>query len=230
MILEYLYIDESGSMTANYCNNNPYFVISIVRVLDKKMLHTSMKRFVRKNWNKLKSGDRTHKMFNGDKFLELKGSAMTKEMKKAFVAHLIEKKSFEVFYIVLDNRKVDMRLYKNTARAFNFMIKLAIHYFLTKRKLRRSEEILIQIDERNERPEAKLHLQEYLNTELQLNEDITQEITVNYFDSCNNSIIQLADFFANLKYSQLQTREYDAEFKKLLDSKILSGEFKFPKT
>lgn len=226
--MEYLYIDESGSMTSNFCSNNPFFVISIIRVLDKESLKKSIKRFVRKYWNQLQASDRTGKIFNNNKFLELKGSALTMELKKAFVKFLCEKKTFEVLYIVLDNRKIEEHFYKNTARAFNFMIKIALSYFMKKKIIPQKSEIMIQIDERNERPEAKLHLQEYLNTELQLNEKLTQEISVSYFDSCNNSLIQLADFFANLMYSHLNTKNYEEDMKLLTTKSILKKTFNFP--
>ena len=226
--MEYLYIDESGSMTSNYSSNNPFFVISIIRVLDKDSLKKSIKRFVRTHWNELKLCDKNNKMFNNDKFLELKGSAMSSDIKKKFVKYLSLKKSFEVFYILLDNKKVDCDFYNNTARSFNYMIKLSLQYFINKRFLTKQSDILIQIDERNERPEAKLHLQEYLNTELQLGGKLTGEIEVKYFDSCTNSLIQLADFFANLEFSQLQTKHYSNEFSLLTNKGIIKNIFIFP--
>ena len=215
-------------MTSDYSNNNPFFVISIVRVLDKDKLKRSIKRFIRSHWHELRLSDKNNKMFNGDKFLELKGSAMSRDLKKKFVKYLAMKKSFEVFYILLDNKKVDADFYNNTARSFNYMIKLSLQYFINKKFLSKQTEILIQIDERNERPEAKLHLQEYLNTELQLGNKITKEIYVKYFDSCTNSLIQLADFFANLKYSQLQTNQYNDEIALLEKQNILKKIFMFP--
>lgn len=226
--MELLYIDESGSMTSNYSNNNPFFVISVIRVLNKDDLKIAIKRFVRSHWEELKLSDRNGRMFNGDKFLELKGSSMTKKLKKEFVSYLVKNKYFEVFYIVLDNRRVDDDLYNNTARAFNYMIKIALAYFINKKYITKKSELLIQIDERNERPEAKLHLQEYLNTELQVADKISGEITVQYYDSCTNSIIQLADFFANLMFSHIQTGQYDDEMKVLQNSDIIKKIFKFP--
>lgn len=226
--MENLYIDESGSMTSSYSAKHHYFVISIVRVLDKATLKKSIKRFVRSHWEELKLSDKNNKMFNGEKFLELKGSAMSISLKKDFVQYLAEKKSFEVLYILLDNRKVDTGLYKNTARAFNFMIKKAFTYFINKKYIAKKSDILIQIDERNERPEAKLHLQEYLNTELQLENKMTGEIQVEYFDSRNNSLIQLADFFANLMFSNLETNNYDAELNLLKERGFMKSVFKFP--
>lgn len=226
--MENLYIDESGSMTSSYSAKHHYFVISIVRVLDKCDLKRSIKRFVHSHWNELKLSDKNNKMFSAEKFLELKGSAMSMTLKKTFAQYLAQKKSFEVFYILLDNRAVDDELYKNTARAFNFMIKKALTYFIHKKYLKKKEDIIIQIDERNERPEAKLHLQEYLNTELQLGEKLTGEIVVEYFDSCNNSLIQLADFFANLMFSNLETGNYNAEFDVLKDKGFIKNIFRFP--
>ena len=47
-----------------------------------------------------------------------------------------------------------------------------------------------------------------------MNGTINGKFDVAYFDSSNNSLIQLADVFANLLYSHLQTGGYDEELEK----------------
>ena len=62
-----------------------------------------------------------------------------------------------------------------------------------------------------------------------MNGTISGKFDVTYFDSSNNSLIQMADVFANLLYSHLQTGGYDDELKKLRDVGILKFTFEFPK-
>lgn len=226
--MEHLYIDESGSMTNVYTKNNKYFVVSIIRVLDEKKLNRSLKFFIRKHLKELELNDRSNRMFSNGKFKELKGSGMSPNLKKEFIKFVAQDKSFEIFYIVLDNSKINSNLYENTARAFNFTLKCAIEYLLNHKYLNKNEEIFIKVDERNERPDAKAFLEQYLNTSFQLENHLTKEIIVRYFDSKDNLLIQLADVFANIKFSELMTGTYKNEFKLLENSKILKFTYKFP--
>lgn len=88
------YIDESGSIN-NHLSHNKHFVIALVRVLNKKSLKRSYKRFVSSNYDRLLELDKDKyhpktgklikeggKMFSNETFKELKGSQFDKEMKK----------------------------------------------------------------------------------------------------------------------------------------------------
>ncbi|MCR5307677.1 MAG: hypothetical protein K6E24_01600, partial [bacterium] len=77
--------------------------------------------------------------------------------------------------------------------------------------------------------EAKYFLENYLNTELAMNNTTTGKFQVEYFDSSNNTLIQVADVFANLYYSHLQTNGYEEELKELEEQNILKMIFEFPK-
>ena len=61
-----------------------------------------------------------------------------------------------------------------------------------------------------------------------MNGTITGKFKVEYFDSTNNSLIQIADVFANIYYSHLQTEAYNEEIKSLKDKGILKFTFIFP--
>lgn len=87
----------------------------------------------------------------------------------------------------------------------------------------------MQLDERNEKTETKYFLENYLNTELVMGGITTGKFDVKYFGSSDNILIQLADVFSNLYYSQLQTGAYEEEFRKLEEAKILKSIFEFPK-
>lgn len=223
-----LFIDESGSMNCN-CKGDNYFIISIILAKNKDNLKRSYKYFVKSHLNDLLKSDLNNKMFKNGRFLELKGTAMSMSLKKDFVKFLSRNKNFELFYIVADNKNIDENMYKNTARAFNYLLRIALEFLINKNFIAKDEEITIQIDERNERTGAKQVLQEYLNMELQLHNALSKEIHVQYFDSSTNKLIQIADFFANLYYSQLFNNNYNNEIKLLRDSKILKYIFGFPK-
>ena len=93
-----LYFDESGSIN-NKQQDKPYFVICMVRVIDREQLQKAFKRFIAKNITRLKEldagkkdryGNRVGggKMFKNDVFRELKASQLDGPMKKAFVQYI----------------------------------------------------------------------------------------------------------------------------------------------
>lgn len=232
--MERLYVDESGSMTATYCNIHPYFIIAIVRVKDSTKLKRIFKRFISKNLSELiiaDNIDNDHKMFNNGKFIELKGSRFTPALKREFVNYFCRNNYFEVFYILVDNKKVasknNGKFYNNTARAFNYLMRLALEYYINHHLIGK-DPLILQLDERNESPETKYFLQDYLNTELTTGNIFEHECKVEYFDSCNNHIIQIADVFANLMYSELKANSYTAELTHMKSNNYLKHIFKFP--
>ncbi len=233
-----LYIDESGSIN-NHIPNNKYFVIAIVRAINKDALKRSYKRFVSANYDRLFELDQDKidcdgkiikvggKMFSGNSFKELKGSQFDRDMKIKFIDFFTRKKSFELFYIRIDNSRLTDSFCSNTARVFNYSLKLALDYFITHGYLP-NEDCYLQLDERNEKTEAKFFLENYLNTELFMKGTSTGQFSVSYFDSANNSIIQIADVLSNFLYSELQTHAYTSELEKLNNSGILKYIFDFP--
>ena len=224
-----LYIDESGSMTCKNSDRNPYFVISMVKVKDIKKVVRYFKRFVSENYAELQTIDKRQKMFTLDgRFRELKGSELTPELKKKFMSKLFRDNALEVFFITIDNKSVNSSLYNNTARAFNYCVKLAIGYYIKRGEL--SKDIkTIEIDERNESTKTRYFLEEYLNTELILHENVlSNNLSVRYFDSAHNIFIQIADVFANIKYSDLLTGNYKSELEKAQKDKYIKKNFNFP--
>lgn len=235
-----VYIDESGSIN-NHTRNNKYFVIALVRVKDRKALKSAYKRFVSSNFDRLRELDQDTvdsetgkvnkkggKMFKNGKFHELKGSQFDKDMKRKFVDFFVRKPSFEVYYIRINNERLTDKFCQNKARVFNYTLRLALEYFINKGYLP-NEDCSLQLDERNEKTEAKYFLENYLNTELSMNGTFSGQFQVQYFDSSDNNLIQIADVFANLFYSHIQTRSYEEEISKMQSAGILKFTFEFPK-
>lgn len=164
-----IYIDESGSIN-NHSNHEKYFVISLVKITDKKKVEKAYKRFISGNIDRLKELDKEKinkdgkivreggKMFENDKFLELKGASFDREMKNKFVEHFIRSGGFELYYIRLNNSKLTDNICDDITTAFNYPLKLALEYFINRGYFNDNEDIFLQLDERNERTNKKTFL------------------------------------------------------------------------
>lgn len=222
-----IYIDESGSIN-NKHDTLHNFVIALVKPADENNLKRSYKRYISSHISDLKENSKeAEKMFKDDTFQEIKGSALTAIQKREFVQFFAEKSNFELYYIVLKNYALTDNFCSNTARAFNFSVCNAIQYFTNHQMLLLNEVCHLQLDERNERTDTRSFLENYLNTQF-IHSEICPPFTVQYFDSANNKLIQLADVFANLYYSDMITAAYEAEISMLREKGILKGIYQFP--
>ena len=78
------------------------------------------------------------------------------------------------------------------------------------------------VDERNVATGAKFTLEEYLNTEYNIENPICEgDISVHYLDSKNRYLIQLADFVANTFYRAYKKNDPDAKSNVELLRKVL---------
>lgn len=225
------YIDESGSMTKKHLNyyKNKYFVICFILPKNKDRLRRAFKRFISNNFDDLKKMDKDRKMFyDSGNFKELKGSCLTAGMKRKFINFFCQNELFEIYYIISDNNKVREYFYNNTARAFNYLIKLCIEHFTKCNKIPVNENYLF-IDERNVRTETRAVLDEYLNTELVTGIHIQASFKVEYCQSESRELIQIADVFANIYYTNLISNNcFSKEINKIKNENYIAGEFFFP--
>lgn len=234
-----IYIDESGSID-KHVSNNPYFLIAMIHVHDVDKLSKAFKRFVSANHSRLLELDQDKadphtgkilktggKMFRNGKFRELKGVQFDREMKQRFVDFFSRKHYFDIYYIRISNARLRQRHLENCSRIFNYAVRLALDYFFT-HGLLPHEDCHLQLDERNEKKEARHFLENYLNTELGIGGVNEGVFTVSYFDSADNRFVQIADIFANLLYSQEQTDHYRKELNLLEEKGILKCIFNFP--
>ena len=225
-----MYIDESGSIHKTSGKLNRYFIIGIIIPKNSEKLKRVYKLFIRKNIDYLRKLDNNGRMFNQyGKFIELKGSSMDKELKLKFINFFCRNNLFEVRYIILDNNQLDERFIKNKARTFNYLIKIFLINSLKKGYIK-DNELFLQIDERNVKTESKYSLEDYLNQELILNDNILENVQVQYFDSAQNCFVQIADVFSNIMYSDLITNgSYRNEIERLQEEKYILPPFVFPK-
>ena len=222
-----IYIDESGSITNQFPDSQPYFVIALVHVKNREKLCRAYKRFVSSNEARLRELDHGSKMFRNGKFRELKGNQFDRQMKIDFVNYFARNHYFELYYIKFNNTELSDRFCQNTSRAFNYVMCQAMRYFFSKGYLI-DEGCYLQLDERNEKTEAKTFLENYLNTQLIIEGIVDNEFTVLYFDSSNNQLVQIADVFSNLFYSHLKTGAYEEQIHYLKKEGYLRCIYEFP--
>lgn len=224
-----MYMDESGSINPTSKKLKRYFVIGTIISKDEKRLRRVYKLFVRKYMNELKETDKYNKMFDeSGKFIELKGSCLTYELKIKFINFVCKNNLFEVRYIILDNNNIEEKFIVNKARTFNYLLKLFLINSI-KHKYINDKEIYLNIDERNVKTDSKFSLEDYLNQELVLSMGAIDNVKVHYYDSCQNIFIQIADVFSNLLYSNILTEgKYDNEINKLKREGYILPFFTFP--
>lgn len=222
-----LYIDESGSINLN---NHKNFIISVIIPTDTETLKKVYKRFVSKNLERLRELDKNHnKMFREDgSFLELKGSCFDRDMKIDFLDYFCRNNLFKVRYIVLDNDNLENRFTENKARTFNYLMKIFLTNTIHK-KIINDKNLYLHIDERNIKTDSKFSLEDYLNQELLLESNIIDNVIVQYYDSAQSKLIQIADVFANIKYSNyLTNNSYKSKIDELKAKGYILEDFNFP--
>lgn len=225
-----LYMDESGSVHSVSSDLNRFFIIGIMMPNDIKKLKRVYKLFVRKNFQKLINLDKQNKMFqkNG-KFQELKGCCFDKQMKLEFLKFFCQNQLLKIGYIILDNKQLQAKFIVNKARTFNYLLKLYLTSSL-QRKYIFGRQMFLHIDERNVKTDSRFSLEDYLNQEIVLNLDLIDRVHVQYYDSARSQLIQIADVFSNIMYSNIVTQgAYQKELEKLANRGYILPLFRFPK-
>ena len=224
-----IYIDESGSMCYSPINKrNNFFFICLVKINNPELVKRRFKRFISQNIKELERIDYEKRMFINGKFKELKGSSLNKELKEKFVKYICIEKCIEVYLIKVDNHAATENFFSNTARAFNYLLKLGLKKY-AENDLLEERIVNLHLDNRNVRTNTVSLLEEYLNTELVTGEHLYESITAQYYQSENCRFVQIADVFANIHFSS----QFNPFYKKLLtdlekDHYIIDN-FTFPK-
>ena len=225
------YVDESGSMTKKNLDYkcNRYFIICMVLASDTKKLLRVYKRFISSNIDLLRKQDKNNRMFYGNgKFKEIKGSSLNLSMKKKFIDYFCRNDLISLYYVLSNNNKAEDYFYSNTARAFNYLIKLSIEHNTKVNNIPKSTNYFY-IDERNVKTNTKATLREYLNIELVTGAHIQNVFFVEYCQSEVNKLIQIADVFSNIYFNYLlKDKVLDSEIKYMIDNKYIKDEFYFP--
>ncbi|PTJ23289.1 DUF3800 domain-containing protein [Staphylococcus simulans] len=182
------YGDESGSISQSNHFECKYFIIG--------MISTSEKKKVKRVFRKSKIDYLKHHNLKLDVKSEIKGSEMPIEMKTHIFEQLIKKTDIEFYYTIVDNHYLDDRLRSNPHVTYNYLVGI----FFKDNFKRNLNSICLMLDERNKSVKKLKDLQNYLETELYA-ETCIDNIEVQYVNSENNDLVQVADVFNNLIYS-----------------------------
>ncbi len=221
------FVDESGIIRKGTLDCEDFFVIA--------MIFTDNERFLNKVFKKTRLqilSEEERKQLSKTK--ETKGSDISESRKKEIYSTLVEKcgENLEIGVIVLDLKSADERLKQISSRAFNFLIaRYLSKSYRAHSKFNAAHDISFFVDERNVATGAKFTLEEYLNTEYNIEDPICEgSISVHYLDSKNRYLIQLADFVANTFYRAYKKNNPDAKANmELLKDVLCNGKvFYFP--
>lgn len=212
------FVDESGSIKKGTLQRKDFFVIALIFTDNERFLN---KVFKKKRFQILTDEER--KTLSETK--EIKGSDISEKRKESIYSALVEKcgGNLEIGVIVLDLKSASERLKQTSSRAFNFLIaRFLSKSYKPHSKFNAAHDISLFVDERNVATGAKFTLEEYLNTEYNIEEPICEgDISVHYLDSKNRYLIQLADFVANTFYRAYKKRDPDAKSNVELLRKVL---------
>ncbi len=203
-----VFVDESGSIKKGPLHHNDFFVIALIFTDNEKFLS---KVFKKKRLKMLTEEEL--KLLRTTR--EIKGSAISEKRKEKIYSALVKKcsENFEIGIIVLDLKRADERLKQSSSRAFNFLIaRYLSKSYIVHSRFKEAAAISLYVDERNVATGAKFTLEEYLNTEYNIENPICEgDISVRYLDSKNRYLIQLADFVANTFYRFYKKNDPDAK-------------------
>lgn len=222
-----VFIDESGSIKKGDLNSPDFFVIGMAFTNNEKHIK---KVFTKKRLKQLTESE----VKELQETREIKGSRMSEVRKAPIYKALVEKcaDDLEIGIIVLDLKAAEGRLKQSSSRAFNFLIaRYLSKYYRIHSNFSGANCIRLFVDERNVATGAKFTLEEYLNTEYNIEDPICEEnISVQYLDSKNRNLIQLADFLANTFYRAYKKSDKDARLNvELLAPLLCNGKvFFFP--
>ena len=225
-------MDESGTITKRY-QGGRYFVMAYVLTTNGQALHQC---FTQARLEVLK--DDVHSVSNLEQQRELKGTRVDEVIKAKIYEELVtfhqNKPSFEMALAVIDNKHLKRIFRKNKARSFNYFTAWAIKLLAeTSGFTIDALGTVLLIDDRNVAPESQSSLEDFLNIQLQLNDQLFKhDIHASYSNSKQEQLIQLADWVANTALRALNANSVEAQENLHLLMPLLTGEriFKFGKT
>ena len=228
--MEYLFIDESGSLTSDFAFIHPNFVMCVVRVKDITNLRKLVKRFIYENYQEIKNTDDNNKIFNDGEFLEIKGSSLTSTLKEKLANYLCRGNILEIYYVHVFNEEVKQYFYDDPSLIYNYVLYLALKKNLENKNLP-YDDYLIEVDNRNLKHISINSLEDYLTIELKLKKRLLRSVNVEYFDSKDNLMVQVSDFFSNLYFSYLKNKStYESLINKLKKENYIKDIYYYPNT
>lgn len=191
------YIDESGSIPkiVDTRFQHRYFVISFVHTEDSRKVSNVYKRAIRKM-----KADYPSFFANLPNPNEMKGSEMPAFMKAYLFETLFQSTDIKISHMVVNTVDIDDVFRQIPGRSFNYLIKLIIKAYPLSAADRLN--LSLKIDNRNTAIKGLKELEGFLYSELVLGEKILKNVNVEYIDSKDSKLIQIADIVANTIYQR----------------------------
>lgn len=179
------YFDESGSITTHQSPFNRFFIIAGCTSNNPK----KVKRVFRKAKVKYL---KNHPDLELDIKQEIKGAQMPLKFKEYIFDELIKKTDISFNFIVFDNYNAMEHLRAKPSITFNYLMFLQVEKLITE-----YNHLHLDLDDRNTAIENLKALEEYLKTKLCVESNKVSDVTVEFFDSANHTMIQISDVLAN---------------------------------
>lgn len=192
--MQYLFLDESGNLHKN--SPDRFFVIGGIFTNN----YTDIKKSYVEINKELKE------KLNMDFETELKGAYLNMEEKMDIVVKLGQMKGMYIVGIIVDKQKIGIEI-ERIHLYYNYIIRKLLDYLIKIKliKIGKDDDLYLNIDKSSMKIEDINSLQNYLRTHFNIEKNYPFEITVAYWDSKKNYMVQVADIMVNTMWNLAQT-------------------------
>ncbi len=192
--MQYLFLDESGNLHKN--SPDRFFVIGGIFTNN----YTDIKKSYVEINKELKE------KLNMDFEAELKAAYLNMEEKMDIVVKLSQMKGMYIVGIIVDKEKIGIEI-ERIHLYYNYIIRKLLDYLIKIKLIRigKNDDLYLNIDKSSMKIEDINSLQNYLRTHFNIEKDYPFEITVAYWDSKKNYMVQVADMMVNTMWNLAQT-------------------------
>ncbi len=192
--MQYLFLDESGNLHKN--SPDRFFVIGGIFTNN----YTDIKKSYVEINKELKE------KLNMDFEAELKAAYLNMEEKMDIVVKLSQMKGMYIVGIIVDKEKIGVEI-DEIHLYYNYIIRKLLDYLIKIKliKIGKNQAIYLNIDKSSMKIEDINSLQNYLKTHFNIEKKYPCSITVSYWDSKKNYMVQVADIMVNTMWNLAQT-------------------------
>lgn len=202
--MQYLFLDESGNLHKN--SPDRYFVIGGVYTNNYTDIKKSYVEINRELKEKL----------NMDFETELKAAYLNMEEKMDIVIKLQEMDGMYIVGIIVDKFKIGVEI-DEIHLYYNYVIRKLLDYLIAIKllKIRKEDELYLNIDKSSMKIEDINSLENYLKTHFNIERKLKLKINVSYWDSKKNYMVQVADIMCNTIWNITQSPGQNKMFRNL---------------
>lgn len=192
--MQYLFLDESGNLHKN--SPDRFFVIGGIFTNN----YTDIKKSYVKINKELKE------KLNMDFEAELKAVYLNMDEKMDILVKLSQMDGMYIVGIVVDKEKIGIEI-ERIHLYYNYIIRKLLDYLIKIKliKIGKNDDLYLNIDKSSMKIEDINSLQNYLRTHFNIEKNYPFEITVAYWDSKKNYMVQVADIMVNTMWNLAQT-------------------------